>query len=640
MTFSPADRTDSKGAARTSTLGRIQNGNFTPAQIAALGCVVFGIMHILNLHPIGDGLWFWYAQLFRDGHKLYGEMHFNQQPFFVLVTAAIQSIFGLSWLASKIPALLELLLYVAGLYRISMYAPVRAWNRALLISAAFLLTLAISYARFDDYHYPTYITILFSALLLLRYHRTEQNRGEWVLAGLLGLLGGISLANRLNDGAVLVVAQLIVLPVFLRRRRLAAVTLFLLSVPSVLIAIVFCTGDTLRDWANDSIFRAAAIKGGSGTVLLAPLLFPFRELKFFLADRYQAIVAVLVVALVLLLTYSIQSAKREGTWRTRSAVSSFILFALLLSAASPWLRFNGLSINMGGMCMLASFVLIAWLMYRALKQFARGGLNSVSPLPLLLLLPFLQAVGAAMTSAKSPPDLTPAIGMMMIMLPVSLAIAPGLPESVLSAAAFLLTIYGLPMKIANPYQWHHYYSEPMFTDREWYKHPLYGPMYLETEQLRLMMDLCSRVNASGAATQLLSLPFPYPNYFCGVTPWQGHVQTWYDTASAVTVQNLTSDLRQHPPEWIAYERGLDTMRIHEYAFLGKGRLPHRDLDDLIANQVRSGAWSIALQRCYGGADWLLIHTRQASPDQPTETLLPSTDEINLCDRTEHTLKLP
>lgn len=264
----------------------------------------------------------------------------------------------------------------------------------------------------------------------------------------------------------------------------------------------------------------------------------------------------------------------------------------------------------------------------------------VNPAPFLLLLPFFQAVSAAMTSAKSTPDLTPAVGMMMILLPISVSISPGVPQAMLTAVAFLLTVYGIPMKIANPYQWHHYYSEPMFTEREWYHHPLYGPMYLEKDQLQLMQAMCARVNASGSSSELLSLPFPYANYFCGVVPWQGHVQTWYDTASRATVESLIASLKEKPPEWIAYERGLDTMRIHEHAFLHNGRLPHRDLDDLITDRIGSGTWSIALQQCYGGADWVLIHTRQTGPGEPSQTLLPSMDEVNLCAHTAHSLRLP
>lgn len=640
MATKPLDRVDSPAAARIPSPEKSRS-NRLPARLFALLCIVFGLMHIVNLHPIGDGLWFWYARLLREGHRLYHDLYFNQQPFFVLVTLATQSIFGLSWLAGKIPAVLELLLYVAGLYWLSLYAPVRAWTRGLLISAAFLLTMAMSYARFDDYHYPSYIAVVFSALLLLRYYRRETVGGEWWTAALLAVLGAISLGNRLNDGAALVAAQFLILPFFLRRRRVAATALYCVVVLVTLLSIVLITGDNLGDWARESIFKAAAIKGGSGTVLIAPFLYPFHQIAVFLTDRYQAIVLVLTVVLLSLLAYALRARDKAHTWRTRRALYGAALFVVLFAAASPWLRYNELSLIVGNLFMLIGVVVVVVLLARTVRQLLHAGVSGVNPLPLLLLLPFLQAASAAMTSAKSNPDVDPAVGMMLVLLPITVPVASvGLSEAVLASAAFVLTIYGFPMKYSNPYQWHHYYSVPMFTEREWYRHPLYGPMYLEHDQLQLMTAMCARIQSSDKKPELLSMPFPYPNYFCGVEPWHGHVQTWYDTASRATVEKLTADLERDPPEWIAYERGLDTMGIHEHAFLHDTKLPHRQIDALIVNRVLSGAWTLTLQRCYGGADWMLVHTRPARPGEASDTLIPSNDYVNLCDRTEHTLKLP
>ena len=611
-----------------------------PARFAALGCILFGLIHILNVHPIGDGLWFWYAKLFREGHRLYRDMHLNLPPFFVLVTAINQSVFGISWLASKIPAVLQLLTYVAGLYLVSLYAPVRPWPRAFLVSAAFFLDIAISFARFDDYHVPTYIAIVISAWLLLIYRSQERLRSEWLLAALLGVLSGISLANRLNDGASLFAAVCVVLPLFLRRHRIAASAVFIAASFLCLLLLVLSTGDTVRGWANDSIFRAAAIKGGTGSILLSPLLYPFRQALALAQNRYQLALVAFFSIVTAIVAAVVRSREMIGTWRNLRTATGMLLLLALFAGAGRWLGLNFLTIVVGALAMVTGTVLMVVLAGRSARQIAREGVAHFDPLPLLLLLPFAQALGAAMTAAKALPEVTPAIGLMLVMLPISVpAVRAGLPELVLASAAFVLTIYGVAMKALNPYQWQSYWNGPVFAGREWYQHAKYGPMYIEKSQLQLATALCAPIQRSGTMPELLSLPNAYPNYFCGIEPWHGYVQTWYDTSSASTISGLVSDLQQKPPEWIAYERSLDMIALHERSY-GKAPLPHRELDAMISDKLRSGVWSIALQQCFGGSNWLLIHTRALQDGEVGDVLVPSQDTLSLCARTKHDVRLP
>ena len=77
------------------------------------------------------------------------------------------------------------------------------------------------------------------------------------------------------------------------------------------------------------------------------------------------------------------------------------------------------------------------------------------------------------------------------------------------------------------------------------------------------------------------------------------------------------------------------IRAHEITFNNWMPLPQRDMDKLIAIQLRSGRWSLPWQRCFGGTDWLVIHTRPAGPAEPNDVLLPSSDQVNLCSRTSY-----
>ena len=109
--------------------------------VSALLCFCFGIASILNIHPVGDGMWFWYAMLERHGERLYSTMHLPLQPLFILLTAWCQDLFGLSWLGSKILAVLQLAAFCFGLLLVVRTVAWKDWQRALLLGAAFCLSM-------------------------------------------------------------------------------------------------------------------------------------------------------------------------------------------------------------------------------------------------------------------------------------------------------------------------------------------------------------------------------------------------------------------------------------------------------------------------------------------------------------------
>src|SRR5206468_11974341 len=112
----------------------------------------------------------------------------------------------------------------------------------------------------------------------------------------------------------------------------------------------------------------------------------------------------------------------------------------------------------------------------------------------------------------------------------------------------------------------------------------------------------------GPANELLAVTNPYANYFCEVVPWDGYVQTWYDTTSPQTIQRLIGELQSTPPKWIFYQRSLDTILAHEKVFTNGQRLPHRRLDWLIMEQIIEGTWVVVRREVIEGSDWILIRT--------------------------------
>ena len=147
-------------------------------------------------------------------------------------------------------------------------------------------------------------------------------------------------------------------------------------------------------------------------------------------------------------------------------------------------------------------------------------------------------------------------------------------------------------KYMQPFFWHSYKLGPMFVGRQWYHHPDYGPMVIERDNLAFIQPVCDAVRADGAQQGLLSLPLPYPNYFCSIPPWHGYVQTFFDISSKETILSLMAELQTSPPKWIVYQRQLVNLALHERIYNHGARLPHRDLDEMIERKIASGEWHV------------------------------------------------
>ena len=130
-------------------------------------CFLFGVAFILNIHPICDGQWFWYAKLLLQGHRLYAEMHLVLQPLFVLGTSLNMLLLGEGWLVSKLPAFLALIAFLIGLRLLASFSPLEDWRKAILIGSAFFLPILFVAYRFDDYHVWADCFEVYSIVLIL-----------------------------------------------------------------------------------------------------------------------------------------------------------------------------------------------------------------------------------------------------------------------------------------------------------------------------------------------------------------------------------------------------------------------------------------------------------------------------------------
>jgi len=372
--------------------------------LATAFCILFGIAFILNVHPIGDGLWFWYASLLRGGQRLYAEMHLPLQPFFIVITAWLQQLLGLSWLASKVLAVGQLLAYCITLLLLMRFSSWSDAHKAIVLLAVFGMTISAFYYRFDDYHVTGHLLVILSIYLLLLVQTQSRTSQILPYAGILGIISGVSLANRINDGAALFVGVAVLLSFFVMpRRKLPAVVIFVVVSALTLWSVIALTGDTVHDWMLETIIRAASIKGGTDNVMRAPIQFPLtiaREIRH-APSLYTNLGYALVVVLFFsaLLPYF---GHRIGT-----KVRLILLGLAYLPIVVSFTRFSEMVINgypiraIENLLLILFYPLICLLLLRVFRAFFLVPPTNWNPRELLLILPFGQLLAGAMTSSQS-----------------------------------------------------------------------------------------------------------------------------------------------------------------------------------------------------------------------------------------------
>jgi hypothetical protein len=573
--------------------------------------MVFGLMLTLNIHPNGDGLWYWYALALRHHQRLYSDLHFNQQPLFVLLTAGFQQLLGTSWLASKVLALMQLVLYCAGLFLVARRIAWQDWQCALLVAAVFGMTISDSFYRFDDYHITTQCFQVFSLLLLfrLRDHDRKKPCQETVVCALLGFLSGLATANRINDGVGLCVSSVIILFFFIPARRFRSLVVYASATAFSFLGTIALTLDSFAAWRFHSITEAARIKGGSGNLVVAILSFPYRVAAAVLHPKGLLLIFALAVVFYLFKQFPgalRAGARLRGRWDWILSGVMLLLTVLFVSQAVKGLANQ----KLGQLGVLLIVPFGVWIHLRPILAYFRLASDDWDRAQMLFAVPFWSLVAGAMTAGSTLPGYEPSVAVALLLLP--LLFEPAITwiwvRRGTLVVAWLIVVASLVSKLVVPYEWHHFRSEPLFVDRVWYHHPQFGPMYLERPQLTEFLPVCQAIQRGSGSHDLLSIPFPYPNYFCDMPPWHGYVQTWYDISGPETINRLTSELSAAPPRWIVYQRAGDSMRLNEMAYSGGRASPQRELDALIMARIVNRSWTIVQRSCYDGSDWIFIRT--------------------------------
>ena len=195
---------------------------------AILCCLVLAAVMILNTQMSGEAMWFWYGTVFDHGAKIYSQLHTALQPLFVLETGAWLRIFGKNLFLYETPSLIHAFVLSLAIYLILKESPWPDWQKAIVLFATFVYIVAGHSYRFDDYHVIAEFLITYGLLLLLQMGRpgeVPRARRDLRLAGLLGLVCGLTIVTRVTDGAALTLAAVVTLPFVQRQRKLVSLLL-------------------------------------------------------------------------------------------------------------------------------------------------------------------------------------------------------------------------------------------------------------------------------------------------------------------------------------------------------------------------------------------------------------------------------
>ncbi len=583
--------------------------------LAALICVLLGLAMIVNTQLGGEAMWFWYATVFHNGTKLYADLHTPLQPLFVLMTDAWMRMFGIRAVVTEIPSLFQVLAMCLGISLILRESDWPDWQKGIALAGAFVTTVVGNSYRFDDYHAVAENFILYSLLLLLWLARAEGVRRQlWLTIG-LGVLTGLTITSRVTDGVALLAAAGACLLILARKRKLLLAALFVLAAAFTVMGVVSLTGDTFSDYLSSTLLKAAGSKGGTGSIFAAPFLF-FRNavLLMLRAGKFMQ----LWLFAVIVFGAALQRFWRKGTGYIVAAQLGFAAVTFLVSPRTT--RQQVLTGSLVGILTLLLTVLTYFLAPLACARFLlhavgtarRSWLRCWDAREMLILLPLAEwASYSAGAGAEPHTGYYAPVALLLLLVPV---VQPFRRQAAWANASVLtilvlLGLTGTTSKIWTPYSWQNYGSSPMFTHRQWYRHPVYGPLYIDDDLLRFSTAVCADISGGPGKPELLSLPYPYPNWFCATPPWHGYVQTFFDTSTRATINHLIGELETAPPQWIVYQRQLHILSGAEQLYNHGQPLAQRDLDRLIMDRIATGRWRLVDKKNYlEGDGWYIIQT--------------------------------
>jgi hypothetical protein len=567
--------------------------------------VTYGLLSLMFVLAPGDGTWMLYGKEILLGKTIYGDLNLNQQPIFPLLSAA-SVLLGRGYiLAERILFVPILIAFIFLIYRICKLTISEEALRPVAIIALFFSAITFEAYRFDDYHALAGTLILASFYTSLSW--IEKGGSPLKYALIQTILCALLALTRLNDGGAVAIATLCIW--FSRQGfsvRSNMIVVLSLALGAVISAgIIFAIGETPTTWFAHSFQSAAVIKGGD-RLLNYPAMMVLSAYDFLRVGQLNALKLVMVAFGGYLIWLSITTTSKASKY-LKLIIGGAILGWFFLSIYQNHLTTTSIAI---------SIVVIAIFWCREIIAFSLGislsNSASTRNAKVLTIYPAMLFIGGALSSGGSfrdhffPMTLTVITALYLVKLA---GIRSQLKDLFNSLSLIFLIGLGSDAAISRinrPYGWHSYNVPMFFSNYDAHFTPDKGPHLIPKDLFTLIQPVCALSTPSG---ELLSLPFSFANYYCGIPPWNGYIQTFFDTSSEATINRLISELEKSPPSRIFYQRQTLNLKVHEDTFNGGNPLPHRRLDKLIMSKIERGDWVVMYKSyAYAPSEWILINT--------------------------------
>jgi len=557
--------------------------------LACLVCISFGLLTLAFVTGAGDGTWYFYSKSYLAGLQLYSDLGLVQQPLFILYNSIGIYLFGDSWIAQRVLFIPILIAFVFLLRAIIKYTETQNHVQAGLIFSIFFLAIYFPPFRFDDYHaFLHTLELLFLYLILSTSKPTENKKSHLVL---LGLTIAFIVFTKITDGVLLLMGFLAI--IFLNRGNVP-LHRYIPSFFGIVLGvglIFMLTNDSVEAWYRSTLIDAAAAKGGN------QMWFSYAKLLKNATGQILTIPNIFYFIVFFICVY-LFSRFHQRFW----LVISLLFFFLFIRNFSP-------------VYYLISFAILTLLIYSiyiAVAFLKNNDYFTASNATIYLLPILLQGLllAGSLSSAGSTTDFTFLLAISLVVLISILSLHHWLMlKNMLIMVTICLGFDAFIHKFNTPYAWHDFSSPRINRDRQLIQTDSLGPVLVDQQLYELIQPVCEVVVTQNKPVTLLSIPFSFANYFCGIPPWHHYVQSFFDFSNPKLLGKMVDELNIAPPDFIFYQRQLKSLEQHEQLFNANQHLPHRSLDRMIMHKIEIGTWTVIYSKSMGDSNWLLISTK-------------------------------
>ena len=565
-----------------------------------------------------DGVWPSYGQIFLNKVNIYSDLELVVQPLMILIQAFIIKVYPNSLIFEKIIFFLISIGYVHSLKLLVELTKKSYFEKLIIYLSLFFTGILFEAWRFDDYHSIANSFLLYSIYFSYKYLKTNNIK----YISILGILSSLTLLTRLNQGfTVLIITFLMPLLVNKKYYTKAKHLLFLL-IPFFIIflLVMFIISENTNDWFLSTISSGLEIKTSSKNIInlnifSSPLNLLRNSSDYIIKSISSALLQKKInwtALLVILFFINTLNLKTEKVYKF--VLNSFLLLTLvnlyLANTTDPVLIIEIIPYSILGLSLITIY-------YASKIIFDLTKKKQFDKKLILILFPFLLFFFESFSSGGY---------FFGLYFPLMLSIYIFLLvfDSFYSYNKFFYIIFllvilmtGFNYKLNNPFSWHSYRS---LTFYEFYNtsdneigiknylsstNDSLGYHLIDFQLYDLISPVCDLVDQS---SDLLSIPHPFPNYYCNVNLWNNNVQSFFDTTSSKNMKILYENIKNNPPKYIFYQRDINNLIGHEKVF--KIDPIFRDLDTLIMHNIQNKLWEVIYtSSSYPPSNWLLILTR-------------------------------